>query len=203
MNSFIYKAIKKTNKMNEEGLRSLVMCLFNEYSLLEAVLDSITDGVAILDEHNKIVSINKNLSIILGSSVEKESSIEDIFDEEVKHFVQAVIQSEEKCKDKEFNIQIRGERKYVSLSILPLVKHKKIIGTIIIISDITERKMAEIKTQRLESLARLANVAASISRNKKPTCSDQHSRSTPRKIATFSLTSKQFFKGRRQTTRKD
>ena len=163
MNSFIDKAIKKANKMSEEGLRSLVMHLFGEYSLLKAVLDSITDGVAILDRHNKIVNINKSLAVILGSSIEKEGNIEDIFDEEVGSFVQTVLQSEEKCRDKEFSVQIRGERKYVSISILPLVKHKKIIGTIIIVSDITERKITEIKTQRLESLARLANVAASIS----------------------------------------
>ena len=163
MNSFIYKAMKKANKMNEEGLRTLVMRLFNEYSLLEAVLDSIADGVAILDEHNKIMSINKSLTVILGTSIERDASIEDMVSEEVSSFIHSVIQSEEKCKDKEFTLEIRGERKYIELSILPLVKYKKIIGTIIIVSDITERKMTEMKTQRLESLARLANVAASIS----------------------------------------
>ena len=163
MNSFIYKAMKKANKMNEEGLRTLVMRLFNEYSLLEAVLDSIADGVAILDEHNKIMSINKSLTVILGTSIERDASIEDMVSEEVSSFILSVIQSEEKCKDKEFTLEIREMRKYIELSILPLVKYKKIIGTIIIVSDITERKMTEMKTQRLESLARLANVAASIS----------------------------------------
>jgi len=163
MNSFIDKAIKKAHRMSEDGLRALVLRLFGEYSLLEAVLDSIADGVAILDENNRIVSINKSLAVMSPSHIEKLGSIADIFDEEVREFVENVIQREERCKDKEFAIEIRGEMRYVELSILPLVKRHRISGTIIIVSDITEKKLAEIKTQRLESLARLSNVAASIS----------------------------------------
>nr|WP_255823897.1 ATP-binding protein [Treponema putidum] len=43
-----------------------------------------------------------------------------------------------------------------------MVNEKKIQGTIIMIADITEKRIEEIKTRRLESLASLTNVAAAV-----------------------------------------
>jgi len=164
MNNFINKAVKKSSKMNEVQLRSLVQSIFDEYSLLDSMIDSLNDGVVILDANNKVIKVNKALFLIFSVQVSECSNIEEIIDDnEINNFINFTILNQEKCSGKEFFIQKKDENQYISLSILPLVSHKKIRGTIIIISNITEKKVNEIKTQRLESLARLTTAAASIS----------------------------------------
>ena len=164
MNNFINKAVKKSSKMNEVQLRNLVQSIFDEYSLLDSMIDSLNDGVVILDANNKVIKVNKALFLIFSVQVSECSNIEEIIDDnEINNFINFTILNQEKCSGKEFFIQKKDENQYISLSILPLVSHKKIRGTIIIISNITEKKVNEIKTQRLESLARLTTAAASIS----------------------------------------
>lgn len=164
MNNFINKAVKKSSKMNEVQLRSLVQNIFDEYSLLDSMIDSLNDGVVILDANNKVIKVNKALSLIFNSPLSENTSMEEIIDnDEINNFISFTILNQEKCSGKEFFIQRKDQNQYVSLSILPLVNNKKIHGTIIIISNITEKKINEIKTQRLESLARLTTAAASIS----------------------------------------
>ena len=164
MNNFINKAVKKSSKMNEVQLRNLVQSIFDEYSLLDSMIDSLNDGVVILDANNKVIKVNRALFLIFSVQVSECSNIEEIIDDnEINNFINFTILNQEKCSGKEFFIQKKDENQYISLSILPLVSHKKIRGTIIIISNITEKKVNEIKTQRLESLARLTTAAASIS----------------------------------------
>ncbi|MGP1437943.1 MAG: two-component system sensor histidine kinase NtrB [Treponema sp.] len=166
MNNFINKAVKKSSKMNEVQLRSLVQNIFDEYSLLDSMIDSLNDGVVILDANNKVIKVNKALFLIFNPSLKKSENInieELIDDNDINNFISFTILNQEKCSGKEFFIQKKDGNQYISLSILPLVRHKKIHGTIIIISNITEKKLNEIKTQRLESLARLTTAAASIS----------------------------------------
>jgi len=164
MNNFINKAVKKAHTMNEPALRSLVQNIFNEYSFLDAMVDSISDGIIILDAKNEVVKVNKSLSLILNISLNKTNSIEEIFEDAIiRGFVISTIKSEEKCNSKEFFIQGVDKNQYIEISILPLVKHKKINGNIIIVSNITEKKMSQLREERLEGLARLATAAASIS----------------------------------------
>jgi len=170
MNSFINKAHKKASTMSEEGLRSLVESLFNEYSLLDAMVDSITDGIILLDAKNRVIKVNKSMFLILGlpifnkKSMLRLNNIKNIFqDDAIRAFVEATILNQKKCEKKEFLVLQNAESKYIELSILPLVKNKKIIGSIIIVSNITERKIAELNAQRLEHLSRLTTLLASIS----------------------------------------
>ena len=67
MNNFINKAVKKSSKMNEMQLRSLVQSIFDEYSLLDSMIDSLNDGVVILDANNKVIKVNKALFLIFRS----------------------------------------------------------------------------------------------------------------------------------------
>ena len=164
MNNFINRAVKKSSKMNEVQLRSLVQNIFEEYSLLDSMIDSLSDGVVILDGNNKVIKVNKALFSIFNAKLSENINIEEIIDDdEINNFINYTILNQEKCSGKEFFIQKKDQNQYISLSILPLVSNKKIHGTIIIISNITEKKIDEMRRQRLESLARLTTAAASIS----------------------------------------
>ena len=126
MNNFINRAVKKSSKMNEVQLRSLVQNIFEEYSLLDSMIDSLSDGVVILDGNNKVIKVNKALFSTFNAKLSENINIEEIIDDdEINNFINYTILNQEKCSGKEFFIQKKDQNQYISLSILPLVSNKK------------------------------------------------------------------------------
>ncbi len=165
MREFMRKAIQKSQRMNEVQLKHFVKLITDEYSLLDAVMDSLNDGVIVANAENKIVKSNRAAERILENSLteSQEKNIwEYITEKKIADFISSVIQNEEGETSEEFNLISADKTKYIEVSVLPLVKEKKIMGTIILIADITEKRNEEIKTHRLESLASLTNVAAAV-----------------------------------------
>jgi signal transduction histidine kinase len=55
-----------------------------------------------------------------------------------------------------------GAVRHITVSVLPLVRRQKVTGNIIKIDDITEKSNRELLLRRMESLASLTNLAASV-----------------------------------------
>lgn len=166
MREFFLSSMKRVNRMNEEQLRTLLHTFSEEYSLFEAMMDSLDDGLILLDKNNFIVKTNRSAERILGTRLTniQETELWDCIDcRKISQFIKNVIKNEETTKNETFILTNSGINiKYVEVSILPLVSQKKIIGNIVILKDVTKEKHAEIKRHRLESLASLTNAAASI-----------------------------------------
>ena len=62
----------------------------------------------------------------------------------------------------DFSFEKEAGVRFVTISILPLVQQKLISGYIITVDDITEKRQQEILLHRMESLASLTNLAASV-----------------------------------------
>ena len=166
MREFILSAMRRANRMNEEQLRSLLYSFGEEYSLFVAMMESLDDGLILLDKNNFIVKANRAAERILGTRLTdiQEIKLWDCIDcQKISEFIQRVIKNEETKKNETFVLNSTSvDIKYVEVSILPLVFEKKIIGTIVVLKDVTKEKHSEIKRRRLESLASLTNAAASI-----------------------------------------
>ena len=165
MREFMRKAIKKSETMNESQLKNFVKLIADEYALLDSTMDSLQGGVIFLNKKNKIIRSNRTAARILEShlSDSQEKNVWEYVNEiPVRNFIAAAIQNESGRISKEFNLCTDDKTKYIEVVVLPLVKEKKIKGTVITIYDITEKRKEEIKTRRLESLASLTNVAAAV-----------------------------------------
>ena len=166
MREFILSAMRRANRMNEEQLRSLLYSFGEECSLFVAMMESLDDGLILLDKNNFIVKANRAAERILGTRLTdiQEIKLWDCIDcQKISEFIQRVIKNEETKKNETFVLNSTSlDIKYVEVSILPLVFEKKIIGTIVVLKDVTKEKHSEIKRRRLESLASLTNAAASI-----------------------------------------
>src|SRR5574344_2283462 len=55
-----------------------------------------------------------------------------------------------------------GTVRFITLSVLPLVKQQQMAGSIVMVTDITEKRNQEILLHRMESLAGLTNLAAGM-----------------------------------------
>ncbi|AGT45060.1 two-component system sensor histidine kinase NtrB [Treponema pedis] len=165
MREFMRRAIQKSQSMNEVQLKNFVKLLIEEYSLLDAVMDSISDGVIVASPNNKIVTANRAAERILANPLtesQEKNVWEYIEEEQIGKFIAGAIQNESGEITEEFHLISADKPKYIEVSVLPLVKEKKIMGTIILIADVTEKRNEEIKNRRLESLASLTNVAAAV-----------------------------------------
>ena len=165
MREFMRKAIKKSETMNESQLKNFVKLIADEYALLDSTMDSLQGGVIVVNKNNKISRSNRTAARILEShlSDSQEKNVWEYVNEiPVRNFIAAAIQNESGRISKEFNLCTDDKTKYIEVVVLPLVKEKKIKGTVITIYDITEKRKEEIKTRRLESLASLTNVAAAV-----------------------------------------
>jgi len=77
-------------------------------------------------------------------------------------FVRESIENEETVSAREFLLDEIAGGRYLSVSVLPLVRSKSVRGTIVTIEDITGKKNEEMRNRRLEGLASLTNLAATV-----------------------------------------
>ena len=165
MREFIRRALRKLPRMNDSQLRSFIQLIADDYALFDAMMDSLTSGVIILDSNHTIVKTNRAASRILGIPLSENPERPlwlSISDAKLADFIHTMIKNEEARTAEEFIIVADESNQYIELSVLPLVKEKKVRGTIITVEDITQRKCEEINNRRLENLASLTNLAAAV-----------------------------------------
>jgi len=165
LNKFIDRALEKVDKIEREQLIVLLKAVAEEYQLLETVYDSMTDGVIVLDKDNLIEYINKSAErfVPLDSKKVAHSPIWDVlYDRNISNFIERVITSQENARDNEFAINCATGRKFLSFSIMPLVKRGNIRGSIIHIEDVTEKREQSVRLGRAERLASLTTLTASV-----------------------------------------
>lgn len=165
MREFMSRALRKLPRMSDAQLCSFIQLIADDYALFEAMMDSLAGGVIILDSNHLIVKTNRAASRILGIPLAENLDRPlwtAISDKKLADFIHTVIKNEEAKTSVEFAIACNEENQYIELSVLPLVREKKVRGTIITIEDITQRKREEINNRRLENLASLTNLAAAV-----------------------------------------
>jgi PAS domain S-box-containing protein len=151
--------------MNGEQMQSLLSLVTEEYELLDAVLDSLGTGIIICDSFHIIVQNNKAAARILPiefHDIQDKPVWACIRDPEIANFVSDTIANEETVTAREFMLDGVSDTRYLSVSVMPLVRSKSVRGTIISVEDITAKKSEELRNRRLESLASLTNLAATV-----------------------------------------
>lgn len=165
MRNFLTKALEKLDKLDSEQIHALIFDIANENDRLEAVLQSMPDGIIVSDTEYRTILVNKAAERFLhvrGTESLERIVWESIPDEEIATFVRGTLEDEEKVIDKEFTVDTKGMKKQLYLSIVPLVKNGSIQGSLIHINDVTEKKEREARLRRAESLAALTTLAAGV-----------------------------------------
>lgn len=165
MRKFVRRALDKLEKLDHGQVRHLLMVLASENELLEDVMDSMTDGVLVMDERHNLIYSNKAAERLIpfNSSDPHESLIwEVVADRDLRDFLEKSLIQEEKVEDREFTLTKGGTVQTLSCGIIPLVKEGEIQGNILHIDDVTERRNKEARLRRAESLASLTTLAAGV-----------------------------------------
>ncbi|MCF7933364.1 MAG: PAS domain S-box protein [Spirochaetia bacterium] len=164
MNKFIRKAIQKLPKLTSEQIEQLIDLLADENEMLSVVLDSMEDGIIVTDLDNRIKIISKTTRRLLPMHNETDEKVlwAVISDHEIADYLELHMGRGDRILDEEFYVQKSSLIRVLSFSVFPLVRDKAIMGNIIMLRDITERKKSEAKYRRAENLASLTTLAASV-----------------------------------------
>ena len=165
MRQFIKRALQKLDKLSIEQFRDLLIHSSKEIDRLETVIDSSVRGILVSDINHKLILANKAARRFL-SIVSFEQSKENIWnlipDERVSEFLADTLLSGDKAEEKEFELDLQGMHKLLSVSIMPMVQEQKVSGSLILVDDITERRNREARIRRMENLASLTTLAAGV-----------------------------------------
>src|SRR6476469_8071534 len=70
--SFLEKVLGRINRLDSEGLQTVVQRLIRERSFLETLFNTIEDGVLVVDEDGRIVYFNQAVTRLLGLHADGE-----------------------------------------------------------------------------------------------------------------------------------
>jgi PAS domain S-box-containing protein len=165
MRKFLERAMDKVPRMNEESIRGLLRLLADENDRLDAVLDSMMDGIVVCDDESVPILVNKSAERLLPLSQAElfdEPLWYSIRDDELSGFFEMALTGQESIIDREFALDMKSSTRILAISVTPLVRGKKISGTLIHVEETTDKRRREARLRRAESLASLTTLAAGV-----------------------------------------
>jgi two-component system, sporulation sensor kinase E len=165
MRKFIQRALNKLSKLDKQQIHALIYDLARENEQMEVVMDSLTDGVMVADQFNKLILCNKAAErmVPLRDFEYVEKIIwEVIGDPDIAEFLRHTILNEDSVRDREFTLDGAGAARILSVSVMPLVRRGRVRGNVVHVEDVSERRWKEARLRRAESLASLTTLAAGV-----------------------------------------
>jgi signal transduction histidine kinase len=165
MRNFIKRALQKLNKLTAEQIRDLLVSAAGEIDRLETVLDSLTKGILVCDAQHCLILANKYAERFLplaGHEPGTEPIWRIVRNEGVADFFEDTLLSGDRVEEREFDVEVKGIQRLLSISVMPLVQDHQVTGSLIHAEDITEKRGKEAQLRRAENLASLTTVAAGV-----------------------------------------
>lgn len=168
MQEFSKRVSKKLSKLSDAQIQTLIGELTAENAGYEAIIESLATGLIIVDRDWHVLKSNKAaqryVPMVAGVEESRTKPLwEIIADEDIAEFLQHCYESDRSNCSEEYTLSTSGGAvRFVDISVLPLVQHKELVGSIITIDDVTEKRNQEILLHRMEALAGLTSIAASV-----------------------------------------
>lgn len=167
MRGFIIRALKMLPKLDGEQIGNVIVALARENELLEGVLDSLSDGIVVLDGSDCILFMNsaaRRLVPFISGDPSEKPLVETIIDRDVARFLRECLTAEPNAlREREFTSDGEGE----SRTLIYTMKHLRVegsekLGRVLYIEDATDKRIEESRLRRAESLASLTTLAAGV-----------------------------------------
>lgn len=173
MNKMIKRALDKIDQLDPRLVANMIRKQLAETELYESVLDSLSDGIILMDGKHKVVYVNSVARMLLP--MRRSRSYDDvrvdelISDPDVVNYLQESWESgEENAPSNEFHFQRGDSTRTIALTLSSFkgageaAKQNGGIYDLLLVSDVTERKRAESRLRRSESLASMTTMAAGV-----------------------------------------
>ena len=174
MKALVKRLSNKISKLSPDQVQNVFTQLVEENESLLSVFESLSTGLFICDKNWKLLQSNKAgerylpLTSRYYELKQQDSGFDDevwnfVDDEDISNFLQQASKEKKINISEEFVIKTpAGAARFLNISLMPLVQNKQLSGSIIKIDDVTEKRNQETLLHRMESLAGLTNLAASV-----------------------------------------
>ncbi|MEE3313880.1 MAG: ATP-binding protein [Treponema sp.] len=177
MNDFNKNVLKKFPKLTHEHAEKIVKKLISDNDRYDSILESLSTGLAVVDKDWHLLQTNKAAERLIPLNpriLERKSDYyvwELIEDVDIASYLEGCAREMKSNVSEEFSVAVGDHFKFVTVSVLPLVEKistaddvtkTEITGWVITADDVTEKRRSEILLHRMESLASLTNLAASV-----------------------------------------
>lgn len=160
----------KLAKLSESQIQSLFEILNDDNKMLMSIIESLTSGILVVNEQWISVLANKAIERFILFSKHPNESVnlncrlhEIIKDKSIASFFENCFVNNKTNVFEEFSVSTSGGTiKFITITVMPLICNKESCGNIIVVRDITQKRNQEILLHRMESLASLTNLAASV-----------------------------------------
>lgn len=179
MSEFVRKISQKLSKLSPEQLERVIESVNGENKTLSSALESLSTGLVLVDGDFRLIRANKAAERLvpfkkrLSGDKAGESPLWELVDDEyISGFLHKCAAGSKTNVSEEFSLSAGDKTRFITIKIVPLVEKQvnedgkafdtTIAGSVITAEDITERTQQEIMLHRMESLAGLTNLAASV-----------------------------------------
>ncbi|MGQ9616134.1 MAG: two-component system sensor histidine kinase NtrB [Spirochaetota bacterium] len=160
---FIQKVFDRIDRIDREEIKIILGELSTEKELYRLVFDSMIEGVIVTNRDNKVILVNRTMEEFLSipaSRLYSQDILNCSLDLEIKGAIEDALEQNMKVVDKEIYLG-RSDKTFI-LNIVPLLGNGETEGHVIILMDVTEKKMKEIQLRQAESLAALTTLSAGV-----------------------------------------
>lgn len=174
MHRFVKRVAQKVAKLSSEQVQQLLDSVTEENDMLDAVMESLPLGLLICDKNGNLLLANKASERFVPFS-ERPVTISEqragetgrvwsiVADDDIASFMRSVFETQKSNCSEEFTVQTNGgSTRIIVISSMPLVQKGRIMGIVFRIDDVTEQRNRQTLLRRMESLASLTNLAASV-----------------------------------------
>lgn len=175
MQDFSKRVAEKLDKLSPAQIQRLINDFCGKNDFFTSIFQSLQSGLLIVDGDFHLMYINKAAEryLPLKSSFENFSDEDSVYnyidDDEIAKFLKDCHENKKTNVSNEYTVKTSGRQaRFIDIYITPLVQgqsqdeNQTLIGSIIRIEDVTEKKNQEILLHRMETLASLTNIAASV-----------------------------------------
>jgi PAS domain S-box-containing protein len=159
--SFINRVLGRIDRLNPEGLQTVVQRLARERNFLEMLFDTIEDGVLVLDRSGGVIYFNQIVTDLIGLPADTPAG------EPAERFLPAMDWAalakaeERKVVRHEFEVSYPRPR-LLRLHAAPLEGGTGLAGVALILHDITEERQKTFEAVESERIQALTLLAASV-----------------------------------------
>lgn len=170
MSDYFRRVSEKIAKLPSEQVKEFLKDVCSENEIFDSVLESLSTGLVIVDKDWKLILTNKAAERYVPFSIRPDDPKAEsiplprlVDNAEIADFLNDCREHSRSNVSDEFTTETAGGSvRFITLTVLPLVKKREVSGSIVTVRDITEKRNREILLRRMENLAGLTNLAAGM-----------------------------------------
>ena len=165
MRKHVRRALKSLDRLDHERLHLLVQELVEDNEQLEIVLSSIPGGIMVNGPDHRVIMMNNPARRLLPMAYSEPVDMtawEVIATADLASYVRDALEEDRGAPMRDFTISHRNRDFILSCGVLPLVDRGRIVGSMVYLEDVSEKRAEEARLKRAEGLASLTTMAAGV-----------------------------------------